>query len=276
LALVAMKKDRFGIAGACVAWAAAERVFPAIFAVGLAYKAGVELLATRKLRREYLHFGIGFVVTGLVLFGLSLTLSETLGEGVNSWREWWHNMSVHTRHTRGFRVGFKHMFMMDGNVSDKHGFLGWAGKTEMFETRAHFHYLTVLLLLAPLLLAVRKLDAVTFAALFAAIGFFFFAVATRYYYSMMVLLLLVDRKLFEDRKQMLLAALLFLTAAWLAKIQTHTDYIAFHYNTATSAGYAGYVVILAALLWMDPWLRDRGVVGPAAAEPDVDPPPAPG
>src|SRR5690606_31854522 len=102
-ALVAMKKARFGMGGACVAGAAADRVFAAIFAVGLAYKAGVELLATRKLRREYLHFGIGFVVTGLVLFGLSLTLSETLGEGVNSWREWWHNMSVHTRHTRGFR-----------------------------------------------------------------------------------------------------------------------------------------------------------------------------
>lgn len=256
-ALVAMKKGRFGIAGACVAWATAERMFPAIFAVGLAYKAGVELLATRKLRREYLNFGIGFVVTGLVLFGLSLTLSESLSAGVESWREWWHNIMVHTKHTRGFRVGFKHMFMMDGNVSDKNGFVGWAKKTELYHTRDHFYYLTVLLLLAPLLLAVRKLDAVTFAALFAAIGFFFFAVSTRYYYSMMVLFLLVDRKLFEDRKQLLLAALLFLTAAWLAKMQTHTDYIAFHYNTATSAAFAGYVVILAAVLWLDPWFRDR-------------------
>src|SRR5690606_21761333 len=78
-ALVAMKKGRFGIAGACVAWATAERLFPAIFAVGLAYKAGVELLATRKLRKEYLAFGIGFVATGLILFFLSLTLSESLG-----------------------------------------------------------------------------------------------------------------------------------------------------------------------------------------------------
>ena len=103
----------------------------------------------------------------------------------------------------------------------------------------------------------RRTHPVLAAIAFAAIGFFFFAVSTRYYYSMMVLFLLVDRKLFEDRKQLLLAALLFLTAAWLAKMQTHTDYIAFHYNTATSAAFAGYVVILAAVLWLDPWFRDR-------------------
>jgi len=260
-ALVAMKKDRFAIAGACVAWASAERAFPAIFAVGLGYKAGVELLATRKLRREYLHFGIGFVGGGLILFGLSLTASASVSAGVESWLDWWHNMVVHTRHTRGFRVGFKHMFMMDGNVTDKHEFVGWTKKTELFHTRAHFYYLTVLILLAPLLLAVRKLDAVTFAALFAAAGFFFLTVATRYYYAMMVLLILVDRKLFEDRKQLLLAALLFSTAAWLTKIQMVTDNVPFHYNTATSAAFAGYFVILGALLWIDPWLRDRMVVG---------------
>ena len=38
-------------------------------------------------------------------------------------------MKVHTEHTRGFRVGFKHMFMMDGNVTDAHRFVGFAKKT---------------------------------------------------------------------------------------------------------------------------------------------------
>jgi hypothetical protein len=224
---------------------------------GLAFKAGVELLATRKLRREYLNFGLGFALTGLVLFGLSLTLCDSFAAGIDAWREWYHNITVHTAHTRGFRVGFKHMFMMDGNLTDKHQFVGWSKKTELFHTRDHLYYLTVLLLLAPLLLAVRKLDAVTFAALFAAAGFFVLSPATRYYYSMMVLFLLVDRKLFEDRKQLLLAALLFLTAAWLTQMQMVTDNVAFHYNTATSAAFAGFFVILSALLWLDPWLRDR-------------------
>lgn len=270
-ALVAMKKDRFGIAGACVAWATAERAFPAIFAVGLGFKAGVELLATRKLRPEYLKFGLGFVITGLILFGLSLTLCDSFSDGIGAWRQWYGNISVHTEHTRGFRAGFKHMFMMDGNLTDKHRFVGWSKKTALFEPREHFFQLAMLLLFAPLLLAVRKLDAVTFSALFTGLGFFCLMVATRYYFSMMVLLLLVDRRLFEDRKQLLLAALLFLTAAWLSKLAMITSNIPLHYNTATSAAFAGYFVILGALLWIDPWLRDRMVVGPAAeAEPALE------
>ena len=96
-----------------------------------------------------MNFGLGFVLTGLLLFGLSLTLTESMGDGVTAWREWWNNIKVHTAHTRGFRTGFKHLFMMDGNVSDKHQFVGWSKKTEFFETRVHFFHLSVLLLLGP-------------------------------------------------------------------------------------------------------------------------------
>jgi hypothetical protein len=261
IALALMKKDRFAIAGICVAWATAERMFPAVFAAGLGFKAGVELLATRKLRREYLYFGLGFVGGLLVLVGLSLTLSDSVGGGLDSWRDWWSNIKVHTQHTRGFRVGFKHMFMMDGNVTERHRFMRWASKTAAFHTRDHYYLLTLAVLFGPLILAVRKLDAVTFAALFCAAGFFTLTIATRYYYSVMVLFILIDRKLFEDRKHMLLAALLCLTAAWLTKLSAATSSVPFHYNTASSAAFAGYFVILSALLWIDPWLRDRVVIG---------------
>lgn len=274
-ALIAMKKDRFGIAGVCVAWATAERAFPGIFAAGLAFKAGVELVATRKLRREYLNFGLGFAGAGLILFGLSLSLGDSISAGIDNWRAWLHNMMVHTEHTRGFRVGFKHMFMMDGNVTDRNHFVGWSKKTAFFHTREYFYYLTLAVLFAPLMLAVRKLDAVTFAALFAAMGFFMLTVATRYYYSMMVLFILVDRDLFKDRKQLLLVSLLFLTGAWLTKIQMTTGSIAFHYNTATSAAFAGFVVILGAMLWIDPWLRDRNVVNAAPEPPKASAEPGP-
>ncbi|KIG17759.1 hypothetical protein DB30_02792 [Enhygromyxa salina] len=266
IALALMKKDRFAIAGACVAWATAERVFPAVFAAGLGFKAGVELLATRKLRREYLHFGLGFVLGLLVLVGLSLSMSDTIGGGVDNWRDWWANMKVHTEHTRGFRVGFKHMFMMDGNVTERHRFMGWASKTKAFHTRDHYYLLTMAALFGPLVLAVRKLDAVTFAALFCAAGFFTLTIATRYYYSVMVLFILVDRNLFEDRKQMLLTALLCLTAAFLTKTAAATSSVPYHYNTASSAAFAGYFVILGALLWIDPWLRDRFITGTDAAD----------
>lgn len=259
IALALLKKDKFAIAGACVAWATAERVFPAVFALGLALKAGVELLATRKLDRRYLYFGISFAATLAVLVCLSFTLTGSVFGGLASWQEWWANITEHTRHTRAFRVGFRHMFMMDGNVTDKHRFAKWATKTELFENREHYYWLAMVMLFAPLILAVRKLDDVTFTAIFAAAAFLTLTIATRYYYSMMVLFLLVDRKLFEDRKQLLLAALLMLTAAWLNKVSTVTGNVAFHYNTATSAAFSGYFVILGAVLWIDPWLRDRSI-----------------
>jgi hypothetical protein len=259
IALALLKKDRFGLAGICVAWATAERMFPAVFAAGLGLKAGVELIATRKLERRYLMFGIGFAGTLVVLFGLSLSLAGSFSDGVASWHEWWLNIVEHTRHTRAFRSGFRHMFMMDGNVTDKHRFATWAKKTEVFESREHFYWVAMVMLFAPLILAVRKLDDVSFTAIFAAAAFLTLTIATRYYYSMMVLFLLVDRKLFEDRKQLVLAALLMLAAAWLTKLSMVTDNVAFHYNTATSAAFSGYFVILGALLWIDPWLRDRGL-----------------
>jgi hypothetical protein len=149
------------------------------------------------------------------------------------------------------------MFMMDGNVTDKHRFANWAKKTEVFQGREHYYWVAMVALFAPLVLAVRKLDAVTFTAIFAGLAFLTLTIATRYYYSMMVLFLLVDRKLFEDRKQLLLAALLMLTAAFLTKVSIVAENIAYHYNTATSAAFSGYFVILSAILWLDPWLRDH-------------------
>jgi hypothetical protein len=256
IALALMKKDKFALAGVCVAWATAERAFPGVFALGLGIKAGVDLIATRKLERRYLMFGIGFGGAFVVFFGLSLTFAGSVSGGLAHWHEWWLNIAEHTRHTRAFRSGFRHMFMMDGNVTDKHRFATWAKKTEVFNGREHFYWVAMVMLFAPLIIAVRKLDDVTFTAIFAAAAFLTLTIATRYYYSMMVLFLLVDRKLFEDRKQLLLAALLMLTAAWLTKVQLVTDNVAFHYNTATSAAFSGYFVILSALLWIDPWLRD--------------------
>ena len=274
IALALMKKDHYGIAGVCVAWATAERVFPGVFALGLALKAGIELVLTRKVHRQYLIFGATAAATLLVLFCLSLTLSESLGAGVDSWADWWHNMKEHTRHTRGFRVGFKHMFMMDGNVTDKHHFVGWAKKTAFYATRSHYYYLTLLVLFAPLVLAARKLDAVTFTAIFCAAGFFCLTVATRYYYSMMVLFVLVDRDLFADRKQLLLTGLLVLGGVWLTKISVVTESVPFHYNTASSAAFAGYLVILGAMLWLDPWHRDRGLI-PTLGSGELQSPPQP-
>lgn len=251
-ALAAMKRDRWALAGVCVAWASMVRAFPAVFAIGLAIKAGAELIATRQLPREYARFFLAYGAAILVMFGLSLTLTH----GIDHWFEWIANIRTHTEHTRGFRVGFKHMFMLDGSLSDESRFVGWAAKTERFEPRAGWYWLAVLLLLAPLLLAVRKLDAVTFTALFATGGFLLFTIATRYYYAMMVLPILIDRPLLRDRKHLLLTALLVATATVLHALREVNPHVPFLYNTACTAVFTAWFVIVGVLLWLDPKLRD--------------------
>jgi hypothetical protein len=252
-ALAAMKRDRWALAGVCVAWATMVRAFPGVFVIGLAIKAGADWAATRKLPREYLRFFVAAGAATLVMFLLSLTLAH----GIDHWFEWVANIRTHTEHTRGFRVGFKHMFMLDGSLSDTAGFVGWEGKTANFQPRAAWFWFTVLILLAPLLLAVRKLDAVTFAALFATGGFMLFMVATRYYYAMMVLGILIDRPLMRDRKHLLLTALLVASAAILHALREVVPHVPFQFNTACTAVFTAWFVIVGALLWLDPELRDR-------------------
>lgn len=252
-ALAAMKRERWALAGVCVAWATMVRAFPAVFAIGLAIKAGAELVATRQLPREYARFFLAFAAAVLVMFVLSLTLTR----GLEHWFEWIANIRTHTQHTRGFRVGFKHMFMLDGSLSDDSRFVGWVAKTQHFRPRAAWFWFTVALLLAPLLLAVRKLDAVTFAALFATGGFLLFTVATRYYYAMMVLPILIDRPLLRHRKHLLLTALLVATAAVLHAIRDINPHVPFQFNTACTAVFTAWFVIVGTQLWLDPELRDR-------------------
>ncbi len=252
-ALAAMKRERWALAGVCVAWATMVRAFPGVFALGLALKAGADLIATRKLPREYLRFFVAYAAAMLIMFGLSLTLAH----GFDHWLEWIANIRAHTEHTRGFRVGFKHMFMLDGSLADDANFVGWVGKTAHYRPRAPWFWLAVVLLLAPLLIAARRLDAVSFAALFACGGFLLLMSATRYYYAMMVLPILIDRPLLRDRKHLLMCALLFATAAILHALAEVNPHVPFLYNTACSALFTAWFVIVGALLWLDPELRDR-------------------
>jgi len=252
-ALAAMKRERWALAGVCVAWATMVRAFPGVFALGLALKAGADLIATRKLPREYLRFFVAYAAAMLIMFGLSLTLAH----GFDHWLEWIANIRAHTEHTRGFRVGFKHMFMLDGSLADDANFVGWVGKTAHYRPRTPWFWLAVVLLLAPLLIAARRLDAVSFAALFACGGFLLLMSATRYYYAMMVLPILIDRPLLRDRKHLLMCALLFATAAILHALAEVNPHVPFLYNTACSALFTAWFVIVGALLWLDPELRDR-------------------
>lgn len=107
--------------------------------------------------------------------------------------------------TAGFRVGFKHLFMFDGNLGQAH----FGRMQGLFEQRRAFYWIGVVSLLAPILLNLRRLDLLTFSALFGVCAFFTLTVATRYYYGVVALLFLVDRRVLQNRYFLILGALLF-------------------------------------------------------------------
>jgi hypothetical protein len=69
-------------------------------------------------------------------------------------------------------------------------------------------------LLAPVLIAVRRLDMVSFAAIFGVFAFFLLAVATRYYLGVVAILFLIDRKLLNNRFMLIMGVMLFASAGF--------------------------------------------------------------
>lgn len=201
-AFAALKKERWGLAGLCLAWATMERIFPAVFAGGVFLKLGADWLESRSWKPEHLRFAACFFGLTLFLFLVSLL---SLKDGWQAWEGWAENMRLHNMKTAGFRVGFKHLFMFDGELGHAH----FGRMQGLFEQRRVFYVIGVLSLLGPIGLNVRRLDLLTFSALFGVCAFFTLTVATRYYYGVVALLFLVDRRIFQNRYFLILGALLF-------------------------------------------------------------------
>ena len=162
--------------------------------IGLLVKALYDLIATKRLARRYLWFFAAFAATAVVCFALSLTTN-----GVETWQGFFENMSVHNERSAGFRIGFKHMFMMDGNLTGPDGFVFWEQKAAAFASRQTLYWICVAAFLAPLALVIRRASDITFSIVFFLLAFFLLAAATRYYYSVLVLALLLDYDLLRER-----------------------------------------------------------------------------
>jgi hypothetical protein len=100
LGLSALKKERFGLAGALFAWSALIRAFPALTFVTVAVPAlwdGVALLLRRRFSlRKWMdqHHGVLRVAAGAALFGSVLFLVSVAMFGLPSWTEWWRKVSM--------------------------------------------------------------------------------------------------------------------------------------------------------------------------------------
>ncbi len=256
----AIKLGRWGLAGGMFAWATMVRVFPAIFVAGLALKLALDWRETKQWLPEHIRFAVWFGSACAVMTLISLVGVEG---GFANYQTWAEDMRVHTQTSAAYRIGFRHMFMVEGNLSSAEGFVNYAAKAKAFAKLEIWYWLAVVALLAPLVRAGRKLDLLTFACLFGVFGFFLVSIATRYYYSVLCLLLLVDRDLLKDRYAIGLGILLFAGSVVDFAYWQVNDYAAFMYNHVIGAQMTLTIVIAGICLVFDPTLIDRKTAEPA-------------
>lgn len=164
IAMGCLKKGWYAPAGALTAYAAATRLFPAVFVFGLFARLVWVFLRERRVEWKYMRFFAAFAGMLALLAGLAFWYMPH----VWYWREFVEKIVTHNSDISPWRVGFKYLFL---------GFFGahpwvWRGIVA-----------GVLLLVA--VLVQRREDHEAFALGYAAI---FFLVAPTYYYQMMLAL----------------------------------------------------------------------------------------
>ncbi len=245
IALCAIKKDRWGVAGVLMAWATMVRIFPVLFAGGILLKIAVEVLATRHWERRYTYFTAAFAASLVLFFVTSLVGLE--GGGAD-WLGWWQDMATHNSKSASFRIGFRHLFMLGGSLEH----VNYGAMQKAFLHRQVAYLITVALLLAPLLLSIRRMSAATFASLFGAVAFFLLVISTRYYYSVFALVFLVDRDILRDRTLLVLGALLFGASALdFFYFETYEN-TALMYNFIVGVQLTAFVAVLSLSLLFAP------------------------
>ena len=252
----ALKKDKWGLAGAMFAWATMVRVFPAIFAVGVGLKIASDAFVGRKLelRPEHKQFFIWFGGGLLVLFIISLV---GLHGGFENWRMWAEDMRVHNARSASYRIGFKHLFMLDGELTST----DYNVKQANFVARQNYYWIATAVLLAPLFLAVRRLDTISFAVIFGVFAFFLLSIATRYYWGVIALMFLVDRDLLSNRFMLILGAFLFAAAGFDFFYFELNDSDPLMYNIIIGIELTTMIVLVGSWMLFNPSLLDTPEMG---------------
>jgi hypothetical protein len=157
----AIELERWALAGALLAFAAVELVWPALFVLALLAKLGVDWLEGRPRKRELIRFTLAAMATAAVL----LLLSATLPGGFGNWSIWADRVAVH-RYADGSRqVGLQWLFAPDGSWLGGPRALTYPERAQLFVDRHAWSLLCGVLLLVPALLAVRRLPPTAFAAI---------------------------------------------------------------------------------------------------------------
>lgn len=215
------KLKSYKISGLFLALSAMLRIFPIVFAVGLGLKALVDLIKSKKIERKYLSFFAVFFSAMILFFILSLTI----GQGLDNWHSFIENMQIHNQQTAGFRIGFKHIFMFSGEITEEDPWVSYAEKQELFENRIGYFYASIFLVGLLLLLLMPFMKDEDVIILFGTAMFFFIFASTRYYYAVLVLLFLLQSKC-----KSLVMLMLYIFTAIALWVYSFNQFDAFIYN----------------------------------------------
>lgn len=110
-AVVLYRKERYVLAGACLAYAAAMRGFPALLALYPALQVGLRAVRLRRPERRHLGFLGSALAVGLLVVGASALTRP----GPAAWRAWRAKITVHAHHHvySASRIGLPWVFSHD-------------------------------------------------------------------------------------------------------------------------------------------------------------------
>jgi hypothetical protein len=180
------RRERYGLAGVALGYAAMVRIFPAFLLLGPGLRLVRTLLAERRLERDVLRMGATFTL----VCALAFPLGALGGRGFEAWPEFVRNMAHHSgEHYLGpLRLGLQKVFVFDWARLEEPD--GKAVRRALFEQReGAFRVAQALgvLLLALALWRRRREDEMALGMALA----FFAVVLSRYYWALWCLFLLV-------------------------------------------------------------------------------------
>lgn len=250
IGLCCFKLHRPAWAGFFLCFSALMQIFPALFLAAAFLKISFDFIKTRTLNPIHLRFATSAGITFLAL----VTLSLSVGKGINNWVSFKAKMDVHSTRMATGRSGYIYNFIFPKERTE--GITPYEDKYEIFASQPILGPLTtqdiyrasIFLFILSFIGLLRKTDLVEFTLL-SGFGLFFLLFSTvNYYYAGWLGLPLLLYQFSEKLEGKLYVALLFSCMIYVCYYVPLTQYH-YPYNTLLSMIYT--LLLFAAIIFFN-------------------------
>lgn len=244
-----LKKRRYTLAGAAIAYSTLLRVFPGPILAGPIMVAGWHLYRHRRFKKEHLRVAMGGVLATAILVGVSIGVA-----GTGSYKEFWRHINVHNStpltNNMGLRTMLSHSlsgrmkFTRDEKLMDP--FFKWKQlRRERFAAFKPLYAVMVLAVMLGLAYVTRRIKTLWIAQSISLVAIISLVELTCYYYSMFILAAYLSRL----RKEFEQGAFF---VAGVSQLLVLNPVISYYYDdryTAQSVLFFAYAVGIVIALW---------------------------